>query len=207
VVSICADLYSNKSYDIVRFVVLAPMEQNREDSELVAKILARDRHALAIFYRRYSPKLALFIKHKVNNVADGEEILQDTLFAFLEAIRDFHGASSIKTFLFSICHHKIIDYYRRRKLKQMVFSQMPNLEALVSPMLNPEQELDTTLLKEKIHMVLERILPHYRQLLVSKYVDNLSVSEVAGKFALSFKSAESQLFRARKAFVELFLSI
>ena len=183
------------------------MKDVSDDQTLIEQILARDRRALALFYRRYAPKLVIFIRSKVNNPADAEEILQDTLYGFLEAIRDFQGASSIKTFLFSICHHKIIDYYRRRKIKQMVFSQMPNLEALVSPLFGPEEELDVSLLKEKISIVLGRILPHYRQLLVSKYVDNLSVAEVAKKFAMSFKSAESQLFRARKAFVALFLSI
>lgn len=183
------------------------MAEFSDDHVLISQILARDRRALAFFYRRYSPKLIALIRSKVYNQADGEEILQDTLFGFLEAIRDFQGASSVKTFLFSICHHKIIDYYRRKKIRQMVFSQTPNLEALVSPLLNPEEELDIVILKEKISTVLGKILPHYRQLLVSKYVDNLSVDEVAKKFTLSFKSAESQLFRARKAFVELFLSI
>jgi RNA polymerase sigma-70 factor, ECF subfamily len=183
------------------------MASTLDDHALIKKILARDRHALAAFYRKFAPKLQILIRSKIYNQADGEEILQDTLFAFLEAIRDFHGASSLQTFLFSICHHKIIDYYRRKKIKQLVFSQMPNLEVLVSPMLNPEEELDTVLLKEKIQIVLGNMLPHYRHLLVSKYVDNLSVAEVAKKFALSFKGAESQLFRARKAFVELFLSL
>ena len=89
----------------------------------------------------------------------------------------------------------------------MVFSQMPNLEALISSQKNPEEELDVVLLKEKIQMVLGNILPHYRTLLISKYIENLSVSDIAGKFALSLKGAESQLFRARKAFVELFVSI
>ncbi len=178
-----------------------------EDRELVAQMLSRDRHALSLFYRRYTPRLAAFIRGKVNNSLDAEEILQDTLFAFLEAIRDFHGKSSVKTFLFSICNHKIIDYYRRKKMKQLVFSQMPGLEALVSPMLNPEEALDIAILKEKIQTVLAKLLPRYRNLLVSKYIDNLSVAEISSKFALSFKSAESQLFRARKAFVELFLSI
>lgn len=178
-----------------------------DDHKLIEQILARDRKALAYFYRKYAPKLVMLIRTKIANSADGEEILQDTLFGFLEAIRDFQGNSSMKTFLFSICHHKIIDYYRRKKLKQLVFSQMPNLEALVSPILNPEEELDTALLKEKIHRVLNTLLPHYRTLLISKYVDNMSVEEVAKKFMLSFRSAESQLFRARKAFVEAFISI
>lgn len=176
-------------------------------ADLIDKILARDRRALLLFYRQYTPKLASFIHAKIGRSEDAEEVLQDTLFAFLEAIRDFRGNASIKTFLYSIAHHKVIDYYRKKKIKQLLFSRTPSLEHLVSPLLTPEDELDSVLLKEKIRSVLAKILPRYRSLLVLKYMDDLSVSEIAHKFALSFKSAESQLFRARKAFVELFISI
>ena len=55
-----------------------------EDRELIAHILQRDRHALSVFYRTYTPKLRLFIRSKVGNVDDAEEVLQDALFAFLE---------------------------------------------------------------------------------------------------------------------------
>jgi RNA polymerase sigma-70 factor, ECF subfamily len=183
------------------------MADSASDAMLIAQILARDRRALSVFYRRFVPGLAAYVHSKVGDRDDAEEVLADTLYGFLEAIRDFHGKSSIKTFLFSIAHHKVVDYYRRRKLKQIVFSRAPNLEALVSPLLGPEEELDMIILKEKIQKVLSGILPQYRSMLVSKYVDNLSVADIARKFTLSFKSAESQLFRARKAFVELFLSI
>lgn len=183
------------------------MADYTSDTVLIEQILSRDRRALAYFYTRYTPKLNTYIRAKIYNQADCEEILQDTLFAFLEGLRDFHGDSSISTFLYAICHHKIIDFYRKKKLKQLVFSQMPNLETLISSQKNPEEELDIVLLKEKIQTVLDKILPHYRSLLVSKYVENLSVSDIAGKFALSLKGAESQLFRARKAFVEKFVSI
>jgi len=177
-----------------------------QDGALIEKILQKDRRALFVFYRRYTPQLSTFINHKVGNPHDAEEILQDTLFAFLEAIRDFHGSSSISTFLFSICRHKIIDWYRRRKIRQVVFSQAPGLESLVSPMLNPEEEFNSVLLKEKIKRALSAILPRYRTLLVLKYMDNMTVSDIAQKLVLTVKGTESQLFRARKAFVETFTS-
>jgi len=176
-------------------------------SDLITKILARDRHALYYFYRTYTPRLSRFIKSKIANPQDAEEILQDTLMAFLEAIRDFQGKSGLETFLYAITRHKIVDYYRRRKLKQLVFSQAPHLEALISPLIGPEEALDGSLLKEKIQTVLSRLLPRYRQVLLFKYLDDLSVGEIAEKLAITFKSAESQLFRARKAFVEIFLSV
>lgn len=177
------------------------------DEMLISQILKRDRRALLAFYRRFAPKLSRFIATKIGNPSDAEEILQDTLYAFLEAIRDFQGKSNIQTFLFSICQHKIIDFYRRKKIRHAVFSQMPQLEALISPLLSPEEELDVTLAKEKIHTVLGRMLPRYRQILILKYLEGHSVSEIAQQLTITFKSVESQLFRARKAFVELFISI
>lgn len=178
-----------------------------KDKQLIDRILRRDRASLYALYHTHVAPLRRLIQSKVAVAEDAEEILQDTLFAFLEAIRDFQGESSLKTYLFSICQHKIIDYYRRRRLKQVVFSKLPSLEVLISPMLNPEEQLDVNLLKEKIHLVLDRLLPNYRQVLIFKYLDSLSVVEIARRLKVSFKSAESQLFRARKAFVELFLSI
>ncbi len=183
------------------------MHDTIDDQQMIARILARDRTALLAFYRRFAPRLARLIRARVTNAADAQEILQDTLYDFLEAIRDFEGKSSLTTFLFAICHHKIVDYYRKKKLKQLLFSQMPNIGELVSPLLEPEEEFDATILKEKIHAVMSRMLPRYRKILELKYIENLSVSEIAKTFALSVKGAESQLFRARKAFAELFISL
>ncbi|MBI4062641.1 RNA polymerase sigma factor [Candidatus Gottesmanbacteria bacterium] len=178
-----------------------------EDSELLDKILARDRKALSVFYRTYAPKLRRFIAAKINDVRDGEEVLQDTLFGFLEAIRDFQGKSNLQTFLFSIASHKVIDFYRRKKIKHVVFSKMPQLEALISPLMSPEEELDAVLLQEKVKSVIGRLMPNYQRVLVLKYFDHMSVEEIAQRLSITFKSAESQLFRARRAFVELFLSL
>lgn len=179
----------------------------RTDEQLIEAILARNEHALHEFYYRYKKKLLLFIRGKVEKEPDCEEILQDTFFAFLEALRDFHGKSSVKTFLFSICHHKVIDYYRRKKLRHIVFSQLPQLENLVSPLLQPEESFDETVIREKISRVFSSILPRYRDILYYKYVEGRSVEEIASLMHLSFKSAESRLFRARKAFVEAYVSI
>lgn len=177
------------------------------DTEMIANILAGDRKAIAVFYRTHAPKLRQFIRAKINNADDAEEVLQDTLYAFLEAIRDFTGRSKLTTFLYAIATHKVVDFYRRKKIRHVVFSMVPQLETLVAPVLGPEEELDARILREKIRVVLERLLPRHRMVLILKYADGFTVGDIAKKLAISFKSAESQLFRARKAFVELFLSL
>lgn len=178
-----------------------------DDREVIDRILAGDKKALVWFYRTYRGKLDRYITGKIKHPDDAQEIVQDTLFAFLEACRDFQGKASLKTFLFSICQHKIVDYYRRKKLKQVVFSQMPQLEMLVSPLVTPEDEFDKKVVQEKIKNVMASLLPQYQKVLQSKYTEDLSVVEIAKQLALTVKSAESLLFRARKAFVKAFISI
>lgn len=177
------------------------------DILLCDRLLARDRGALTRFYRDNAPRLRRHIATRISAREDAEEVLQDTLFAFLEGLRDWRGRSSLRTYLFSICQHKIVDYYRRKKIRHAVFSQMPQLETLVSPLLGPEQELDAVLIREKIASVMNRLLPVYRRILIMKYMEQITVGEIADRLAVSIKSAESRLFRARRAFVELFLSI
>ena len=178
-----------------------------EETELIRKILYRDKRALYAFYQTYTPALASFIHGKVANPHDAEEILQDTLFAFLEALRDFHGSCKISTFLFSIGKHKIIDYYRRKKIRHLVFSQAPYLEELVSPIFNPEEELDAVVLKEKLKRTFSLILPRYKLVLELKYMEDRSVSEISKLRMWTLKKTESLLFRARKAFIKTYVAL
>jgi RNA polymerase sigma-70 factor, ECF subfamily len=175
-----------------------------QEADLVARILDRDRRALSQFYKTYTPKLIVFIRSKIDNPQDADEILSDTLFAFLDALRDFTGRSALRTFLYSIARHKIVDYYRRRKLKHFVFSRLPQLEALISPLLSPEDAYESGQLAQKIHRTLASLLPQYRTVLLLKYSDNLTSRDIAGKLSTSLKGAESVLFRARKAFVKAY---
>src|SRR3989344_7483888 len=167
-----------------------------QDDLFVKRILSGDRAAVSALYRTYQPRLARYIHSKVASAPDAEELIQDALFGFLEALRDYTGRASIKTFLYAIANHKIVDYYRRKKIKQVVFSQVPQLESLVSPLLTPEEHLDLIHMKEKIHNTLGRIVPQYRQLLVYKYLEDMSVSAIAKKYTATVKSVESRLGRA-----------
>jgi len=176
-----------------------------EDQKLVKELLSRNEAALNRFYHTYAPQLLGFIRAKVGIEADVEEIAQDTLFALLEGLRDFTFQSSLKTYLFSIAHHKIVDFYRKKKLKKIVFSQIASgLELIRAEGVEPEELFTRQMITEKITTILKQLAPRYGQILVLKYVEGRNVVEIAGRMSLSFKSAESLLFRARKAFVKLY---
>ncbi len=177
------------------------MALTAKEVTFIHDILAGDEQALREFARAYSPKVFGFIRKKVGQDADAEEILQDTLLAGLEGLRDFGGRCTLSTYLCAIARHKVIDYYRRRKLKQIVFSQLPEeVLPVLSAFLGPEGAFDAHEVQERIALVFQKLRPRYRQILVLKYIEDRSVKEIAQELAITTKSAESTLFRARVAF-------
>lgn len=175
-----------------------------KDKKLIEQLLRRDKKAAVYFYNHYAPTVLSYVQTKVSNTHEAEEIVQDTLFAFLEAIRDFHGNCRISTFLFSIAKHKIIDFYRKKKIKQVIFSRTPELENMLSPLLSPEESYEVKILKEKLANTFQTILPRYASVLRARYVNNMSIAEIAKSLATSIKSVEMTLFRARKAFIKAY---
>lgn len=177
------------------------------DEQLIYGVLHKNKRAVYYFYKKYTPFLKSLIGRKIRKPEDGEEILQDTLYAFLESLRDYTGRASLRTYIYSICNHKIADFYRKKRIREAIFSQTPQFEALIAPLITPEDQLDLSLMKAKVYRALERILPRYKRILLFKYADGLTMENIAGKFDSTTKSIESALFRARKAFVRAFISI
>lgn len=171
-----------------------------DEKRLVAQILQGNEKALRKFFCHFQPRLLSFIKNKIADQNDAEEILQDTLLATLEGLRDFAFRCSLFTFICSIANHKVIDFYRKKRIKRIAFSKFLEIEPLISTFFGPEDALDEELLRQKIRETFAKIAPKYSRILKLKYIYGYSVEEIAAKLSVSFKSAESTLFRARKAF-------
>ena len=162
--------------------------------ELLEKLLSDD----------YRKRLSGFVAGKVGDNKDVEEIVQDTLLAAYDSLPTFKGDSALFTWMCAIARHEIIDFYRKKKIKKIVFSKLPFLENLVSKALGPElayQELEK---KKQILGTLKSLGEGYSQVLRLKYIDGLSMKEIAGKLDITVKAVESRLTRARWAFQKVY---
>lgn len=152
----------------------------------------------------FRERLTRFISQKVADPMDVDEIVQDSLLSALDSLPGFRGQSQLFTWVCGIARHEVVDFYRRKKIKQIVFSKLPFLEKLVSEALGPElayQELET---KTKILTTLKHLSEGYAQILRLKYVEGRSMAEIAEKLNLTIKAVESRLTRARLAFQKVY---
>ena len=69
---------------------------------------------------------------------------------------------------------------------------------------DPESTLRRQELSGLVHVTLDHLPSRYADVLEWKYIQDLSVSEIAARLGLGYKAAESVLSRARSAFREAF---
>lgn len=171
-----------------------------EEQQLINKILSGNEKSLFTFYKYYSPKILSYLKRRTPTYEDAQELLQDTLLSSLDALRDFTFKSTLSTFLHAIAKHKLIDFLRKKRLKKILLSQAPQLEAMLVSLSSPESMYEKQEHKQLINKALNRLKPIYRKIIHLKYMEDKSVAQITHELNLTFKSAESLLFRARKAF-------
>jgi RNA polymerase sigma-70 factor, ECF subfamily len=177
---------------------------NTNERELVRRILANDERALRSFYSAYKDKIYRFALLKISERKDAEEIFSDIFISAIGSLRDFTFSCSLSTYLYGIAKHKIIDYYRKQKIHDVLFSKIGNTSLLVSQLLTPEQEYSREESRKIIENVLRTLLPKYEKIIRLKYLEGLSVREIAILLSKSIKQTEALLFRARRSFVLIY---
>jgi RNA polymerase sigma-70 factor (ECF subfamily) len=153
---------------------------------------------------KYSRRLWNFIKQRVENEDDAWDIFQETLISASESLPTFSGKSPFFTWLGGIAKHEISDFYRKKKIKTILFSHLPWLENLASQALGPEQILLRKEFEQRVRQTLENLSEEYSQILRLKYYEGLTIVEIAQKLNETVSAIESRLFRARKAFAKAF---
>lgn len=180
------------------------MEFSKEDKELLSRIIKKDEEALLRLYKKYHPSVFRYVRSQINNYQIAEELTQDIFINFIEALRDFRYQSSLKTFLFSIARHKVVDQIRKKKMKDVLFSKLPAFIVESLKIVFIDEEIDKKELKAKISKVLNGLPNDYRLILRLKYVEGIKIREISTKLKMNFKATESLLFRARKNFIKVF---
>lgn len=173
-------------------------------TKVIDKILAGDHEAVVEFYKIYSPKLLRYLRHKVPYSEDAEELLNDIFFAAIDELSFFQNKSSVNTWLFKIARNKIADFYRKRKIKSVLLSQVPFLEIFATEIENPEFQFEKNKIRDRIEKAYHNISSNYQNILHLHYEDKIPVKELALILNLSFKATESLLYRARRRFQQAY---
>lgn len=69
---------------------------------------------------QYQPVLRAFLRSRMLNRADADDVLQDTLTKVLRSLHTLEADDKIEPWLFQIASNALMDYYRRRRREKTV---------------------------------------------------------------------------------------
>lgn len=171
--------------------------------ERIQKIRSGDKEEIRAFYKEYAPRISRFLSRKVPP-EEANEILNDVFFDAIDQLPFLKNTDNIQAWLYKIAHNKSVDYYRKRKIKSILLSQIPYLDVVAKEFVEPEFIMEKNRVREKIEKAMQMISVKYAIILRMHYEDGMRIKEIATSLNLTPKATESLLFRARAGFIKAY---
>lgn len=173
------------------------------DTELLEAARAGDDTALEALLERHQAQVYRFGLKICRDPEDASDVLQDTLLAMARGVRDFRGASSLSTWLYTVARSFCIKKRRKSKFAPEERSLDTDVGVDASCLADTAKSPDDALLGKQVEDALESAFralePMYREVLVLRDVEGLSAPEVAQVLGISTQAVKSRLHRARIA--------
>ncbi|MBA3742736.1 sigma-70 family RNA polymerase sigma factor [Sporichthya sp.] len=122
-----------------------------------------------------------------------EDLTAETFLAAVDAVRKPDPPRMEVAWLIGVARHKLVDHWRRLAREER------NLRAVEAPA-EAEDPWDATLDALVAQATLEQLGPHHRAALTLRYLDDLTVPQVAAALDRTLHATEALLVRARAAF-------
>jgi RNA polymerase sigma factor (sigma-70 family) len=159
-----------------------------EQDQLISEAMERD-----------EPRLRTFIRKRVADSGEAEDILQDVFYELIEAYRLMKPVEQVTAWLFRVARNRTIDLFRKKKLGSLnepVFSDEDcgdTLEDLLpSPDEGPEAAYARNLLLDALDEALEELPPEQREVFVAHELLGRSFKEISAESGVSVNTLLSR---------------
>jgi RNA polymerase sigma-70 factor, ECF subfamily len=174
------------------------------DAQLVRGARTGDVEAWRALYQRYLPTVWRQAYALVSDAHAAEDVAAETMLALLRNIGQLDtNCSSVAAWLRSVVRRQAADHHRKG------FRQREVLRSSVAAPLEPAEidpvgTIEADEARDQVLSVLDALPERERLALELKYLDGLSVREIAERLGGTERSIDSILYRARRDFRQLY---
>ncbi len=166
------------------------------DFAILQQVAHGDQEAVSELYRRFSSMLFGFITSLVHDPAASEDLLQEVFISVWMGASRFRGASSVKTWLFSIAYKRSVSWLRKRRDLPIVEVQdllvVPGAERIA------ERIAMANLQNQSIRKALDRLSPEHRAVLELAFFYECAYKEIAEIMNCPVGTVKSRMSHARR---------
>ncbi len=146
-------------------------------------------------------RLRNFIRKRVPNEADAQDLLQEVFFEFIEAYRLMEPMQRWSAWMFQVARNRIIDLFRKRRFEASGSYAVAGTDdddilllgdALPSPDAGPAEAYVRTVLMEELEEALAELPQVQREVFIAHEIEGESFKEMAARTGLSVNTLLSR---------------
>jgi RNA polymerase sigma factor (sigma-70 family) len=169
-----------------------------DDPDLVGRAREGDQVAFARLFEQYHAPILNYLHRMVGDRAMAEDLTQDTFIKAYNALPSTRPDLAFKPWLYRIATNTAISQLRRRKIVQWI-PFLPGHDHA------SDQSVERAVgRRQDIEQTLSRLPQHYAAALLLRHYQGMSLAETADALGITENAAKLRLFRARKAFAEIY---
>lgn len=170
------------------------MQRTMDEALTAERTIAEQDRRIDDAVRRDRARLRNFIRRRVHDDGEAEEILQEVFYELVEAYRLMKPIEQVSAWMFRVARNRITDLFRKKK--PVTFSDVETTvgeegeslrleELLPSPDAGPEAEYARNVLIEELEAAIEELPPEQREAFVAHEIEGRSFKELAAETGTS----------------------
>ena len=173
------------------------MDQKNE-AEIVARVLKGDRQAYALLVEEYKSPIYNLAYRMTGNSEDADDLTQETFIRAYQYLWRYDTSKKFFTWLYTLALNLIRNHFKKNKYNKSSEELSANLLADKNP--SPETELIET---QEISVYLLRLEDESRALLIMKFHQGLTFEEIAQITGKSISAVKMRIYRGLEKLKEL----
>ena len=166
-----------------------PQPMALEQDQRIAEVIKREQF-----------RLRNFIRMRVADPSDVEDILQDVFYKLVEANRLLMPIDHITGWLFRVARNRIIDLFRRTKTESFgdrlavneQDDELPFEDLLPSPEAGPDAQYTRNVLLDELKFAIDELPKEQRDVFVAHELEGRTFEEIAGESGVSLNTLLSR---------------
>lgn len=167
----------------------------RDQEHIIARARRGDADAFEQLVEAYRNQVFRLALRMCGNEADADEVAQEAFLSAWKGLPNFRGESRFSTWLYQLTTHAAIDLLRREK-RQAAAEDIDGITAADDgPSLQQQAERAET--RREVRAALMQLPEEYRQVLLLRFMQELSYEEIGQALKLPAGTVKSRLNRAK----------
>lgn len=176
---------------------------NLKEKYLLFKAKTKDPDAFSKVYDLYTDRIYRFIYFKVSGKEEAQDLTAEVFLKTWQYIIDGKEIKNLNALFYKIARNLVIDHYRKESRKEISLEREIMEQQEIKMIFDSKSKVEQQIQYKQIEDQLRNLKDEYREVVILRFIEELSIKEIAEVLGKKSGAVRVILYRAINALKEL----